>query len=123
MAEFMRDFVVISAMVLLASGLWVLDLVKRDSRGLSAKLSAWVVILAGIGAGVCASSYMWVFRSAGDFDRAYPPALLQVHDMAMMKKMMETMMSNGTTSPPAAPAAPDDHSAHHPAPPPSSGSK
>ena len=121
MAEFMGDFVVLLAMIVLGAGLWLLDVAKRDSRGTSAKLSAWVLILAGIGGGVCASSYMWAFRSAGDFDRAYPPALLQVHDMEMMKKMMSNMMPNG--APPAAPGAPDDHSAHHPALPPASGSK
>jgi hypothetical protein len=86
MAEFMGDFVVLLAMGVLASGLWLLDVTKRDSRGLSAKLGAWVLILAGFGAGVCASSYMWTFRSAGDFDRAYPPMLLQ-HDMKMMGAM------------------------------------
>lgn len=122
MAEFMGDFVVLLAMVLLAAGLWHLDLAKRDSRGTPAKLSAWVLILAGIGGGVCASSYMWVFKSAGDFDRAYPPALLQVHDMEMMKKMMGNMMPNGGTPPPAPTDATDDHAAHHPGTPPASGS-
>lgn len=112
MAEFMGDFVVLSAMVVLAAGLWFLDAAKRESRGLPAKLGAWVLILAGIATGVCASSYMFAFRSAGDFDRAYPPALLQVHDMEMMKKMMGMMQSGGnpTMAPSSATA---EHAVHH----------
>lgn len=92
MAEFMGDFVVLLAMVVLASGLWLFDVAKRDSRGTSAKLGAWVLILSGIGTGICASSYMWVFKSAGDFDRAYPPMMLQ-HDMKMMGGMMNSGMA------------------------------
>lgn len=115
MAEFMGDLVVLLAMVVLAAGLWHWDAAKREPRGYPAKVGAWVLILAGIGTGLCASAYMWRFRSAGDFDRAYPPALLQAHDMAMMKKMMDNMdmMPNGG-SPTAAPSsATVDHAAHH----------
>ena len=115
MAEFMGDFVVLLAMVVLAGGLWHWDMAKRDARGYPAKVAAWVLILAGFGTGLCASTYMLKFKSAGDFDRAYPPALLQVHDMDMMRKMMGGMgqMQNGNIPTPAPSSATGDHAAHH----------
>ena len=112
MAEFMGDFVVLTALAMLSWGFWKLDVVKRESRGTPAKVAAWVLIVAGVGTALCASYYMFQFRSAGDFDRAYPPALVQVHDMDMMKKMMGDMMHKDG-APGAATASPDEHAGHH----------
>ncbi len=116
MAEFLGDFVVLLALVGVGSGLWHLDLVKRESRGTPAKLGAWILILAGAGTAICAASYMLRYRAAGDFDHAYPAAMMQMHDMDMMKKMMGGAgpIDGMEGAPTSAPASATEHAAHHP---------
>lgn len=130
MAEFLGDLVILLAMVTVAAGFIFMDRARSSNLGSFAKVGALILIFGGIGTGICASYYMFHFRAAGDFDRAYPPALLQPMGMGMMGKGMGMrMMSNGgmmgsekdaegpANKPqmqPDAQVSPEEHKAHHP---------
>lgn len=93
MAEFMGDIAFILEVALLCAGLLVWDYGKRQGAGL-VKISAAIMVAAGLGAGICTTYYWFSYMNAGAFATAYPVPM-QSSGTQMGPGMMNRMMHGG----------------------------
>lgn len=91
MAQFLGDIAGILEIITVAAGLMILHRGRTDGAGL-VKLAGVVLIVGGLGSGLC-TGYYWVkYQQSGAFETAYPQHGM---DMDKMMKHMHQMMGDG----------------------------
>jgi hypothetical protein len=108
MAQFLGDIAFAAWAALLAGGLIAWHIGTRDAAG-PIKSAAVIMIVAGLGGGVCTTYYWFSYHSAGAFESAYPASMSMqgMSSRPMMQRMMQNRMPADSMRPQAKPGQMD----------------
>lgn len=110
MAQFLADIAGLLAVFAIAGGLVVLHRARAEAPAALYRAAGLVLIVGGLGVGLCTTYYWLQYRSHGEFATAYMP---MPANMMMPDSMSPGMMGQGMMG--RRPMGMDADTLHHPA--------